>query len=278
MTIRSVGVRLWSATRSGDELSALMGGRPSDSAGSSNALVRARFDSEIESEDFADHVAALAGLLERLALGTPGGVSYDLTVKAEDRPLGSMFDFDLRSLDILYRAKCPIAIEMLCRDHEAARPHDKRRSPCPQAVSVQSAGLRLQSTEFSCRQISAVLGYEPSDAWEKGAPVSSRNPHGAVRAHSTSIYESGIEGGALSDHVALLRAILERLGKGIPQWIHHDLVVMAYGRVQGSMVDVDLESMGLLVHARCPITFDVYCDHDEADEQGEGLRRDRPTE
>ncbi|HVF75521.1 MAG TPA: hypothetical protein VM938_10775 [Acidimicrobiales bacterium] len=125
-------------------------------------------------------------------------------------------------------------------------------------MTILRAALRLQSAQRSCKELSALVGAEPTRCMERGAPVSSRNPDGPVRTLSTWRYESGVEDGTFHDHVTALAPLFDRLAHGVPDDVEYDLVVMAEGRSMGSLFELDVESLAVLHRAKSSITFDVY--------------------
>lgn len=90
-------------------------------------------------------------------------------------------------------------------------------------MTVWSAALPLQSATRSCAEPASLLGCEATRSSEKGAPVSSRNPSGPVRAVATCTFDSN-------------------------------------GRPLGWVFELSPQAMRLLADAQCGLFFDVYCD------------------
>ncbi len=129
-------------------------------------------------------------------------------------------------------------------------------------MSIQIASIYLHSAERSCAQLSALMGAAPKRAAERGAPVSSRNPQGPVHAVSLCTFESGLEGVSFFEHLTALAPLFNRLNQGMPDDVDYCLSVMAEGRQLGSMLELDVESLGVLHRAKCRVVFDMYClDH-----------------
>jgi hypothetical protein len=128
MTIREVSVRLQSPNRSCDELTRLVGERPTRSAergepvssrnpngplhSASTWVLRSSLEGVIE---FAPHVNALKPILERVA-EMPNEVQRDLIVLAEAASLGSLVELDHESLQLLAGAHCSVILDLYCQD------------------------------------------------------------------------------------------------------------------------------------------------------------------
>lgn len=126
MGLEKVAIRLRSAELSCRQLSELAGREPSTTF-EKNAPVSRRnprgpvhkestcvYESGIEGGTFFDHVILLRPLLERIAEEMPENVYRDFFVLAYGRDLGSVFDVDLQSIELAFRAQCPIMFDVYC--------------------------------------------------------------------------------------------------------------------------------------------------------------------
>lgn len=72
------------------------------------------------------------------------------------------------------------------------------------------ASLRISSNTMSAAEITHTLGLKPTSSYEKGTPLSKRNPKSAVRQQSVWILESGLDSSQpLAQHIACLVALVE---------------------------------------------------------------------
>jgi len=68
-----------------------------------------------------------------------------------------------------------------------------------------SASLRIGSKIMSAAEITDLLGIKPTESYEKGTPLSSRNPKSSVRHESLWIKESSLDSSKpLNTHIASL--------------------------------------------------------------------------
>lgn len=73
-----------------------------------------------------------------------------------------------------------------------------------------TASLRIGSKTMSAAQITDIMGVKPTQSYEKGTPLSSRNPKSAVRDETLWIKESGLDSSVgLNTHIASLISLIE---------------------------------------------------------------------
>lgn len=76
--------------------------------------------------------------------------------------------------------------------------------------SRNSACLRISSKTLSAAEITNILKREPTRAYDKGTPFSSRNPKSRIRKESVWLLESGLESSeSLDVHIEKLVLFVE---------------------------------------------------------------------
>jgi Domain of unknown function (DUF4279) len=72
------------------------------------------------------------------------------------------------------------------------------------------ASLRISSSVVGSAKISSILGIEPTIAYEKGTPLSHRNPKSKLREQTIWLLESGLDSSvSLERHIEHLVKIVE---------------------------------------------------------------------
>lgn len=126
-------------------------------------------------------------------------------------------------------------------------------------MGLDSVSLRLQSQLLSSTDLAALAGSRPTLASNRGLPLSSNSPRGALRGFSTVIFRIEPDHGDLERAVAELEPILRRLGPSASgSDVVLDLIVAVTGTPLGTMVDMSSATVEMLCRVRCGLVFDVY--------------------
>lgn len=73
-----------------------------------------------------------------------------------------------------------------------------------------TASLRIGSKTMSIGEITDIMGVKPTESYEKGTPLSRRNPKSAVRQESLWIKESGLDSSEpINTHISSLISLIE---------------------------------------------------------------------
>lgn len=125
-----------------------------------------------------------------------------------------------------------------------------------------SATLRISSNTISAAEITVILGVKPTNSYEKGTPVSSRNPKSLLRQESVWLLESGLDNSEpLDTHIAKLISLVEGkfdLFKELIPVCHIDIFCgFSSENGQGGFV-LDAGLLKRLTAIPVDIVFDLY--------------------